>query len=168
MEHSNKHLDSRRHEYSDGEEKLYLYRDYLIELNDKEAVKASPFNKDLEGLSDFGFDEIVIYNPDLLGYKTFEDDTSELRIMATKNFPNTEKMVDEYLGGDIRFSASIETDGERSLSVSFGAGDQKDFPPGDLHETIWTYLESIHKSLSSRTTEDSSIAAIPSHIKSSL
>lgn len=165
MEHSNKHLDSRRHEYSGGDNKEKLYRDYLIELNDKEAVEASPFNKALEGLSDFGFDEIVIYNPDLLGYRAYEYDTSKWRIMAIKKFPNTEKMVDECLGGDICFAANIETDGNRSLSVSFGAGDQKYFPSGDLHETIWVYLESIHKSLS-RTTEGSNIP-ISSHIRSS-
>lgn len=165
MEHSNKHLDSRRHEYNDGDDEK-LYRDYIIELNDKEAVEASPFSKALEELRDFGFDEIVIYNPDLLGYKRFEDDTSELRIMATKNFPNTEKMVDEYLGGDIRFSASIETDGERSLSVSFGAGDQKCFPTADLHETIWAYLELIHKTLSN--TQEGDNIPILKHSQSSV
>lgn len=139
MELQSSHLDSRRHEYSEKP-----FKDYIVKLDDKEAVETSPLNKPLEGLRDFGFDEIVIYNPKLLG----EDDDNKNIVMATKEFQDTEKMVDIYLGGNIRFFACIETDGTRSLGVSFGAADQKQFNTYDINEMIWAYLELIHKTIS--------------------
>lgn len=146
MEHNTQHLDSRR---SEGEPRAW--GDYVVRLDDQEAIESSPFQFALEALREFGFNEVMIYHPTKEDESSdiFEDDISKWIVSANKKFTGTEPMIADVLGGEIQIDVEIDPDGERVLSVCFGAGDyNRSFKTKDLNEAIWAYLEVIHKILS--------------------
>jgi hypothetical protein len=145
-ERSSKHLDSRRLE--DGE--AHEYGDYLVNLDDTEAIETSPFRQALEALKEFGMTEIIIGHPttNFNEEHIYKDDVYRWFVTGIKKFPGTEKMVAEDLGGVFTVAASIRGNGERKLDFSFGAGEYEEYNPDDFNEIIWRYLEVVHGTLS--------------------
>ena len=140
------HLDSRRNDDVKKD-----WGDYSLQLDDLEAIECSPFRPALEALRGFGFTEIIIGHP----FKDAKDKEGEVPnedihkwwVMGVREFPGTESMVADYLGGQLTVVAEATENSERRLQFSLGAGAYIDCNPRDLNEIIWGYLEVIHKTL---------------------
>jgi hypothetical protein len=142
-DHATKHLDSRRLEDGSGRE----YYDYVVTLDDTEAVERSPFRYALEALGELGMTQVLIYHPTQNGPTDYN--YSKWGVDGLKKVPGSEPMIAEELGGELTVAARIDEDGDRTLEFAFGAGDYKEFATEDLNELVWGSLTAIHAMLTS-------------------